>query len=379
MKLLRLRVSMLALCAGVVSVYCHRAAAAPFVPTRDDVVVETLREKPLDEEERVWRALKAAWRLQPNDLGVSLQLARSAIERARREGDPRLMGTAQAALAPWWAAPKAPAAVMLLRATIRQSTHDFESALLDLNALLSNEARTPQVIAVQARFTRASVYQVLAQYPQAQNDCTALLMAAPIEAGACLAELRSLTDVLASKTAAHDLAALYAQASPLQRGWLSLMQAELAERMGQSAQADRFYRQALAADASSYTLGAYADFLIDHARAAEVPALLKDKARIDPLLLRLALAWQATGDAPRADQARRALQARFDAAHARGDKVHLREEARFMLTLAGKPVEALALAKANWAVQKEPADAKLLAQCVQAANKAANQAKGASL
>ena len=40
--------------------------------------------------------------------------------------------------------------------------------------------------------------------------------------------------------------------------------------------------------------------------------------------------------------------------------MHVREEARFTLALLQDPHRALTLAQANWAVQKEPWDARLL-------------------
>jgi riboflavin biosynthesis pyrimidine reductase len=58
-----------------------------------------------------------------------------------------------------------------------------------------------------------------------------------------------------------------------------------------------------------------------------------------------------------------ALRARFDAAMLRGDTVHQREQARFELALRRDPAAAVRLAKANWAVQKEPADLRILADC----------------
>ncbi|MFA9219478.1 MAG: hypothetical protein ACEQSK_20560, partial [Sphingomonadaceae bacterium] len=53
------------------------------------------------------------------------------------------------------------------------------------------------------------------------------------------------------------------------------------------------------------------------------------------------------------------LAARFDAALQRGDTVHQREQARFELHLRHDPRAALALARQNWAVQKEPADVRI--------------------
>ena len=64
------------------------------------------------------------------------------------------------------------------------------------------------------------------------------------------------------------------------------------------------------------------------------------------------------------------LRARFTASRARGDTVHRREEARFALQLNGDPQAALRLAKENWAVQREPADLRILAEAAAAADDA---------
>ena len=44
----------------------------------------------------------------------------------------------------------------------------------------------------------------------------------------------------------------------------------------------------------------------------------------------------------------------------RGDRLHEQEAARFELDIENKPAKALALAAANYAVQKEPRDAEIL-------------------
>jgi len=68
------------------------------------------------------------------------------------------------------------------------------------------------------------------------------------------------------------------------------------------------------------------------------------------------------------------LRARFEAARARGDRVHLREEARFYSELLRQPREALRLAQENWKVQKEPADARILVEtAIGAGDRAAAQ------
>jgi uncharacterized protein HemY len=74
--------------------------------------------------------------------------------------------------------------------------------------------------------------------------------------------------------------------------------------------------------------------------------------------------------APEARAQLEALRARFDAAMLRGDTVHQREQARFELALRKDPAAAVTLAKANWMVQKEPADLRILADCALASGDA---------
>jgi hypothetical protein len=68
----------------------------------------------------------------------------------------------------------------------------------------------------------------------------------------------------------------------------------MAARAGMMPEAESHFRAAFAVDAAdTYLLGAYADFLLDSDRSAEVLPLLRDKTGTDPLLLRYALALQA--------------------------------------------------------------------------------------
>ena len=98
--------------------------------------------------------------------------------------------------------------------------------------------------------------------------------------------------------------------------------------------------------------------MLDKKRPQEVVKLLKAKTRIDPLLLRYAEALKAINSA-QADIQISALKQRFAAATMRGDTVHQREQSRFELRLMNNPKRALELAKLNWQIQKEPADARI--------------------
>lgn len=343
--------------------------AAPYTPASDDEIVQSLPNR-LNATARAQRAELAR---QPQQLGLALDTARQAIERARRHGDPRELGVAQAALAPWWTVPEPPPAVRLLRATIRQSQHDFAASLKDLEVLARGSAEVPLALQAQATLTQASVLQVTGRLAEAGQACERLI--APkfaslgptlaVTAQACNAELRSLQG--SPREADEELAALARRAG--NDPWLALVRAELAQRRGDDLGAAARWREALAEGGDVYTRAAHADWLLDQQRETEVLALLPEgDMDVDALLLRRAIALHRLRD-PLAPAAAQALQARFDAARQRGDITHAREQARLALDIRGDADSALALAKTNWAQQKEPADALLLVRAALAAGR----------
>ena len=150
--------------------------------------------------------------------------------------------------------------------------------------------------------------------------------------------------------------------------WVLTLLAEMANRLGDDAAAENFYQQALNTESpDSYLLGAYADFLLDQKRPQEAIELLKTKTRIDPLLLRYAEALKMAHSKEAAGQIQ-VLKKTFAAAALRGDTVHQREQSRFELRLMHNPKRAIDLAKKNWQVQKEPADARIYLEAAIAMN-----------
>lgn len=341
------------------------AQAAPTVPARDDEIVERLPSRP----DAAQRARRAALARDPRQLPLALAAAQQAILRARHDGDPRELGSAQAALAPWWRDPSPPAPVRLLRAIILQSRHAFDAALADLDGLAAEPA-TPAALRAQALLTRASLQQLRGRFDAARADCEALRQPGYAALGdslqrtaqACLIELQSLTADPHRAQRALDELARGAGADP----WLALLRAELAERLGDDRAAQRHY-QVAGAGGEVYALAAWADWCLDRGRAREALAVLdRGPAQADALLLRRAIAWRQLGDA-QADAAAASLRERFAAIRQRGDSPHLREEARLALDIDHDAPRALALARQQWALQKEPADAVLLWRAARAA------------
>ena len=337
--------------------------AAPFLPTDDAQVLEQLPSRNTPQL-RDLKALQAAAAQVPGDLSRALPLAAAYIRASRVEGDPRFLGYAQAALAPWWKDPQAPTNVLVLRATILQSSHQFTLALADLDRVLQREPRN-----VQAILTRATILTVQGNYAAARPDCQRLNgIAPPIYGMTCAAAIDSVTGKAAT---AYEALQSALQTTPriddAGRLWAETLLGEIAHRRGDPA-AERHFRAALGiGEKDAYLLGAYCDWLLDQGRPAEVISLLQNDTRVDTLLLRLALAQQALRR-PGAASSIEILRARFDASHVRGDTVHARENARFELALRNDAKNALPYAVENWQVQREPADLRILAETAAAAN-----------
>lgn len=321
-----------------------------------------------DASSRALREMNAVLTQNRRDIGLAEKVARLDIDQARKLGDPRFLGRAEAALAPWPLGADTPAPVLLLRAVILQSNHDFDGSIAALRRVVRAEPKSGQ-----AWLTLAAVHQAQADYTAGLHDCgqiaSLVLGLAPT---VCTASIMSLTGhaPLALRAITISLAqdADEARANPSLGVWAMTAAAEIAERLGDPSTEQR-YRDALAIDGSDpYLLGAWSDWLLDQNRPREVVELLRDRTRIDPLLLRLALAEQATGSSQLAGHITD-LEARFEASRLRGETVHRREEARFALHLQHQPNRALELARANWDVQREPADARILLEAANAAGR----------
>jgi tetratricopeptide (TPR) repeat protein len=344
------------------------ACAAPFTPTSDEQVLERLPGRAADPRARELRELRQQLSRRPDDVELAVRLARRYFDAVAAEGDPRYIGHAQAALAPWWALPAPPADVRVMRAKLRQFDHEFDAARADLAAVVAADPGHADAWA-----WLAAIAMVQARYADARQACLQLApLTTPLTGTACVAAVDAVTGRAGAAVQALDAAlAASPQAGSDERLWALTRLAETLDRLGRHAEAEAAYRRALALGITDgYLLAAYADFLLDRSRPKEVIDLLTGKQRSDLLLLRLALAAKASNAAAGSGWAAE-LSARFDAARQRGDASHQKEEARFSLAVAGEPARALPLAEANFAVQREPADARVLLEAALAAGQPA--------
>lgn len=334
--------------------------AAPRRPSDDAEVLERLPTRAGDASARELVGLRAAMTAAAKDPAPAERLAQRYFDLAMARGDPRYVGYAEAVIARF--PEPLPAGLLSIRGMLRQYRHDFIEALDDFAAALALEPRLAE-----AHAWRAAIFLVQADYPAAQRECAALqALHKDILYGSCngLAQAytgrleagyRSLQKALASSLNADN------------RLWLLTRLGELAAWRGQPALAERHYREALSSGRDDgYLLAAWSDFLLDNGRPAEVVGQLADWESSDTLLLRLAEA-SALLQSPDATRLAQTLADRFAAARQRGDTTHRAEEARYALHLRKDPQEALRLAAENYAVQREPRDARILLEAAIAA------------
>ena len=333
------------------------ALAAPHTPAADSVVVEKLPLRAQDPTSRELNRLRAAWRQDPQNPELAAELARAYFEQAVAEGDPRYLGYAQAALKPWWSVTEPPPVVRLVRGMVLQFSHRFPEAIVDLTEVSRLEPNNAV-----AWSWLAAVYLVTADYAKAREACDRLKpLAADLAVVGCLAYVDSLTG--RAQFGLERLSSALRQqpkADPALRLWTLTRMAEISERLGENRLAEQHFRAALALDVrDTYLLAAFSDFLLDQGRPAEVLTLLKEFARADTLLLRLALAAKDAGS-PDAAKYQQEMRERFDAARRQGDALHEKEESRFARSLLKENQRALALAESNYRIQREAADARAL-------------------
>jgi tetratricopeptide (TPR) repeat protein len=332
------------------------AAATPYRPSSDADVLAELPPGAVHTSAPV-RAQAAA------RLDVALPLAQFYISQARAAGDLRFLGYADAVLLPWRSRSPANADVLVLDATILQSRHAFAAALDALDKVLAVRPND-----VQAWLTRATVLRVLGRYDEARASCGHLMKAgeAPL-AQLCTQSLRALSGHL--RPAYANVVALQPGAlSVSARAWRYSELGEMATRLGDDAAAAGWFRAGLQlAPEDLYTRAAYADLLLRQGRARDTLNLLDAYRSLEPLLLRIAIAQQQLHD-PQLPRTCAVLANAFSVEEQRGEAVHRREQARFLLEVARQPLAALSAAQQNWQSQREPDDLLILLRAAQAAH-----------
>ncbi len=339
------------------------SAAEPYVPARDDEVLETLPSSLVSSE---LNTLRRRLLEVPNNEELAIKVARRYLQIGNQEGDPRFYGYARAAIQPWWEAVSPPPKILRLRAKLHEKNHLYDEALADLNQFLNHEPRDAQ-----AWIEAANIYRVQGKYAEAWRACTALSgFAGEFPTTLCRVPLQAATGQ------AEDAYESLVQILPLAKSrwpstvqWVLTMQAQVAVALGRDEQAERHFREGLALSPQDrYLLREYTDFLLDHGRADEVLPLVRDHIRDNGILLGATIAARRSGNEMLAAEWQKQLANRFEEVRLRGGDTHGKYEARFELELNNDPQRALTIALANWQRQKDTRDTRNVLEAAIAAD-----------
>ena len=334
------------LAAALFLLHCSAWSVTAVEPARDEDVLDVLPAITRSRPARIAVSRKVS------DPAAAALAARQDIAMARQTGETRYWGRAQAVLTPWWDQSTAPTELAVLQATVQQGRHEFDAARKILVAALS---RAPGH--AQGWLNLAALERLSARYSPALEACAAVARAGQsLYASACRLETQSLLGE--HPLALQGLQRLLSQSLTAdQRSWLLSLLAESQERAGHDGLAAQEYQKSLKLQADLYTAIAYSDLLLRTGQPAQALQALSKLPETDAVLLRRAAAWRRLGDAQWI-AARTVLQERTAELIRRGDDpaLHGRELALTALWLDGNPSRALALARSNLQLQREPLD-----------------------
>jgi predicted Zn-dependent protease len=332
------------------------AASDRFVPTDPHFVVANVRQATPDP---ALRELIALWRAEPDD-AASAALGAAFLERAESLRDPMYVGRAESVLAAAANRAGSSAAVRRLYAETLQFRHEFSAAEALLDAILEEAPRDAA-----ARQQRASVRLVRGNFAGARGDCAQLLAGGGVQAIAlaCLAEAMAGSGQLQQARALLAAYPLRDAEPAAARAYLLTVRAELHERGADPDRAIVDYVAALAlvpqADA---VRAALVDALMAHGAPHDAAGLLG----VERPSLALTVRRAACTHGSERSRLRAQAAAWLDLEAARGDALHYREAAMLALD-AGDAARALAAARANFRMQRELPDVRVLARAALAA------------
>ncbi len=336
--------------------------ATPWTPTQNGEVLEVLPKTFFTQQTNPEKKQKSLIAL-PTNPAFAAKRAAQLITLGRQQSDPRYFGYAQAEIQPWWDLINPPDDILLIRATLKQNQHQYLDAILDLKKLTQRSPKNSQ-----AWLTLSTIQMVQGDYSQAKQSCAALARShASWLSTLCFGQVMALTGKAEQGYAIINLLLKQFVKSDstdkdlVNQQWLHTLLAEISLRQGNKTQALQHFESALSIPRRDpYLLKVYSEFLRSNGEAIKVLSLLEKETQDDALLLELVLAAKQTQNKQRLGMYRREFNDRLQAAQMRGDILHQREHAIFLLEIEKDKKRALVLAKTNWIIQKEPADTRLL-------------------
>ncbi|MEH6354789.1 MAG: hypothetical protein V7760_02035 [Marinobacter sp.] len=287
------------------------------------------------------------------------------ISEARLSGDPRFLGYAER-LFKQQAGTQLTDALLVLRATLAQSLHQFDAARQDIQTVLDRSQSPTQ--RTQALLTLSNLEIVQGHYGLARTLCGQLTTEYPgLIAASCHAQVAARTG--AAKAAYDTLIAITraaVRATDQQRLWAEGTLGDIAAQLGQRSAIEHWYRVLNQYPDDLYTRAQLADWFLQADEPDQALALTEGYEAIDTLAVIRVIAMRRV-DHPEAPALTLQLRERFDEALWRGSMLHQRDLARFELDIEQRPTAASQHAMANWASQREPLDTRLAIRAAVAA------------
>ncbi len=351
-------------------VFLSETRADSVVPESDSTVVATLSPTVIaiarsvraqQQQEKAMRGDNTA-----SDNGVSLEAIVQSYTLATRDNDPRAFGHTLALIDSWPGSQSRPVLLRLIHASILQHNHDFDLALQQLKVVLSEDASN-----LQALLIAAQIGLVMADYEAVATHCAAMRRSgASVYALNCQAQLRALTGEAEQALAVTESALLNTPLNPVQQTELHLTAALVAERLGQSGRAVNHYRSVLRANPRHlFTQLRLAGLYLQQRAPDEVRQILaayragRGELEAKILLLRA----DAMGGYEPDSTLAATVSAEIDALTRLQEEAPHKLLAQYQLFINKDYDAAVQAARRNWATQKEPSDALLLAEAAIAA------------
>ncbi|MBC7984096.1 MAG: hypothetical protein H7Y02_09605 [Candidatus Obscuribacterales bacterium] len=293
--------------------------------------------------------LKRASETSPTDASALESFIAALVAMGASSGNERYYGYAEKALLD--APHDVQAELALLHASLMQHRHDFVGADNILTTQLTRNARD-----LEARLMRAQIRVHLHKPKEAMQDCVVLAPLVDIlTSSTCIAQARAGLGDLKSAYALVSAVLQTQTGATATRSWSAGLAAELATRLG-NASAGKWYRIAYELDTKShYARISYTDWLLANGQFDAAHSVAKaGKSNADRL--RVALALRDKNGV----ESRRLLLAWHEAT-LRGERNHLRDQARFELEILHDSQRALVTALDNFIDHREAADALILA------------------
>ena len=363
--------------AALCALLSQQGLAQPYTPDSLNTVIDTLPPAIVEMAADI-RRQQSSPDTGSDDPTQILSQAMAAYQLAVSSGDARAYGRTLSILQRWPEGTPQPAMYRILLAAVLQHNHDFDEALQQLQPLTSAEPRTIVASAyTQALMIASQIGLVTGDYALVERSCEALRSATrrPVYIN-CRAQLDGVTGNAGEALAlVNDTLGSGTHLNALDYQELSTTAAVLAHRLGDTARAENYYRNALRlAPDQGYLRVNFANLLLEQSRHDELIEWLSpdNEETLNPelsILLARGLQARATAtDLERAAQIAARLSRDFEVAFMRNEAIPHKEYAQYALHLANQPGDALEAARDNWSVQKEPSDTRLLAQAAAASN-----------